>query len=315
MSVITIDCNYIDKNIAAAFLMIEGEEAAFIENNTAHSVPILLSELDKNSIKKENVKYLIITHVHLDHAGGTSELLKFCPNALVLAHPKAAPHIIDPKRLIDSSISVYGKEKFYALYGDIQPVPIEKVRIMQDGEVLQFGERTLKFIYTRGHANHHFVIHDSKTNGIFTGDSFGIGYLDIQKGNKPFLFPSTTPTDFDAEEAKLSVKKIIETGADKAFLTHFGKWNNMKEGAEQLLSSIDIMESIRLNAIKSELNDEELQKYCEDKVKEFIKQEVEKRNLPVSINEFLKFDCDINAMGLAYSAKKARKKNFNVPTQ
>ena len=89
----------------------------------------------------------------------------------------------------------------------------------------------------------------------------------------------------------------------------------MKEGAEQLLSSIDIMESIRLNAIKSELNDEELQKYCEDKVKEFIKQEVEKRNLPVSINEFLKFDCDINAMGLAYSAKKARKKNFNVPTQ
>jgi glyoxylase-like metal-dependent hydrolase (beta-lactamase superfamily II) len=314
MSVITIDCNYIEKNIAAAFLMIEGEEGAFIENNTAHSVPILLSELEKNSINKENVKYLIITHVHLDHAGGTSELLKYCPNAIVLAHPKAAPHIIDPKRLIDSSISVYGKEKFYSLYGDIQPVASEKVRIMQDGEELKFGERTLKFIYTRGHANHHFVIHDSKTNGIFTGDSFGIGYLNIQKGNKPFLFPSTTPTDFNAEEAKLSVNKILETGAEKAYLTHFGEWNHMKEGAEQLLSSIEIMESIRLSAIKSELKDDELQFYCEEKIKEFMKQEVEKRNLPVSINEYLKFDCDINAMGLAFSAKKERKKKTNAPT-
>ena len=89
----------------------------------------------------------------------------------------------------------------------------------------------------------------------------------------------------------------------------------MEEGAEQLLQSIDIMESIRLSAIKSELNDDEIQKFCEEKIKEFIKQEVEKRNLPVSINEFLKFDCDINAMGLAYSAKKARKKSANAPTQ
>jgi hypothetical protein len=144
--------------------------------------------------------------------------------------------------------------------------------------------------------------------------SFGIGYLNIQKGNKPFLFPSTTPTDFNAEEAKLSVNKILETGAEKAYLTHFGEWNHMKEGAEQLLSSIEIMESIRLSAIKSELKDDELQYYCEEKIKEFMKQEVEKRNLPVSINEYLKFDCDINAMGLAFSAKKERKKKTNAPT-
>ncbi len=315
MSVITIDCNYIEKNIAAAFLMIEGHQAAFIENNTSHSVPILLSELEKHNINRENVKYLIITHVHLDHAGGTSELLKFCPNAIVIAHPKAAPHVIDPKRLIESSISVYGKEKFYSLYGDIQAVPSEKVRIMQDGEELIFGERKLKFIYTRGHANHHFVIHDSKTNGIFTGDSFGIGYLNIQTGNRPFLFPSTTPTDFDAQEAKNSVRKILETGADKAYLTHFGEWKHMQEGAEQLLTSIDSMESIRLSAINSELTDEELQNYCENKVREFIKMEVKKRELPDSINDFLKFDCDINALGLAFSARKARKKILNVPTQ
>lgn len=315
MSVITIDCNYIEKNIAAAFLMIEGKEAAFIENNTTHSIPILVSELEKHNIKREDVKYLIITHVHLDHAGGTSELLKYCPNAIVLAHPKAAPHIIDPKRLIDSAMLVYGKEKFISLYGDIQPVPSEKVRIMQDEEELKFGDRTLKFIYTRGHANHHFVIHDSKTNGIFTGDSFGIGYLNIQEGNRPFLFPSTTPTDFDAEEAKKSVNKIIATGAIKAYLTHFGEWNFMKEGAEQLLKSIDIMESIRLQAIDSSVGDDELQSFCEVKVRDFIKKEVEDRNLPDSINHFLKFDCNINAMGLAFSAKKARKKNANAPIQ
>ncbi len=308
MSVITIDCNYIEKEIAASFLMIEGREAAFIENNTSHSVPSLLQELEKNGIKREDVRFLIITHVHLDHAGGTSELLKHCPNAIVLAHPKAAPHVIDPKRLIESSKKVYGEEKFKELYGDIQPVSSEKVRVMQDEEILQFGERSLRFIYTRGHANHHFVIHDSKTNGIFTGDSFGIGYLKMQAGTRPFLFPSTTPTDFDSVEAKISIQKIINTGAQVAYLTHFGEWRDVKESGKELSAAIDLMEDIRQSAILSTLLDDDLEKYCSDRMEEYMKRELMDRGLGQSELDYLKFDREINAMGLAYSAKKARKK-------
>ena len=314
MSVITIDCNYIEKEIAAAFLMIEGNESAFIENNTVKSIPILLNKLKENNLKNDNVKYIIITHVHLDHAGGTSELLSHCPNAIVLAHPKAAPHIIDPKRLIDSSIMVYGKDKFYELYGDIKPVPQERVRAMKDGESISLGGRDLKFIYTRGHANHHFVIYDSKTNGVFSGDSFGIGYRQLQKGSSPFIFPSTTPTDFDAEEAKLSIQKIIATGADKVYLTHFGEWYSIKEAGEQLLNGLEKMEEIRISAINSSLKDDELHLYCIRQIGEYFHKEIVSRGMGEKEVRFLDFDRDINAMGLAHSAKRARAK-LTSPTQ
>lgn len=311
MSVYTIDCNYIEKEIAAAFLIVEENEACFVENNTVFAVPDLLQKLHELNIKKEDVKFIIITHVHLDHAGGTSELLSNCPNAVVIAHPKAAPHIIDPKRLIDSSMKVYGEENFKKLYGEIKPVPQDKVRIMQDGEEIIWGNRKLKFIYTRGHANHHFVIHDSKTNGIFTGDSFGIGYKQLQNGNDLFIFPSTTPTDFDFEEAKLSVQKIVSSGANKVYLTHFGEWQDISRAAEQMLSGLERMEKIRREALNSELNDEELEKFCSIKIGEFFKEEIYKRGLGEKELKFLDFDRDINAMGLAFSAKRERSKTKN----
>ena len=309
MSVHTIDCNYIGKDIAAAFLMIEGNEGAFVENNTIHAIPSLLEKLNKENIKLENIRYIIITHVHLDHAGGTSELLSNCPNAVVLAHPKAAPHIIDPKRLIESSMMVYGRENFLKLYGEIKPVPSDRVRIVQDGEIISWGNRILKFIYTRGHANHHFVVHDSKTNGVFTGDSFGIGYKQLQHGNEPFLFPSTTPTDFDFEEAILSIDKIINTGADKVYLTHFGIWTEVASGASQLREGLKKMENIRMEALNSTLSDEELQKFCSLKIGDYFRNELERRNINLKELQFLEFDRDINAMGLAHSAKRQRGKS------
>ncbi|HNH10725.1 MAG TPA: MBL fold metallo-hydrolase, partial [Leptospiraceae bacterium] len=170
----TIDCRYIKENLAASFLIQEGNECVFVETNTVYAVPYLLKTLEEAGRKPEDVKYIIVTHVHLDHAGGTSELLKHCPNATVLAHPKTASHLAAPERLVQSSITVYGEEKFRELYGNIEPVPEKRIRIMKDGEELVWGKRKLRFIYTRGHANHHFVIHDSKSNSVFTGDSFGI---------------------------------------------------------------------------------------------------------------------------------------------
>jgi glyoxylase-like metal-dependent hydrolase (beta-lactamase superfamily II) len=307
-SIQTIDCHYHTNEFAAAYLMLEEEEALFVDNNTNSAIPYLLSALSANRISKEKVRYLIITHIHLDHAGATSRLVQEFPNATVLAHPKAAPHVINPKRIIESASMVYGKENFIKMYGEILEVPGERVRIMQDGEVLRFGSRDLTFTYTRGHANHHFVILDSKTNSIFTGDSFGISYPSLRQGTSPFLFPSTTPTDFHADEARLSIEKIIKTGADKAYLTHFDSWTDMKSGAEQMLFGIDRMELILNELIQSNKSEVELQGLCENKIMQFYEEEFTKRSIPFSILDLLKPDASINAQGLVFAANRAKKK-------
>lgn len=307
-SIQTIDCHYYTNEFAAAYLMVEGDEALFVDNNTNAAIPYLLNALSEKGLAKENVKYLVITHIHLDHAGATSRLVLEFPNAIVLAHPKAAPHVINPKRIIESASMVYGKENFLKMYGEILEVPNERVRVMQDGEVLKFGERELTFIYTRGHANHHFVILDSNTNSIFTGDSFGISYPVLKQGSYPFLFPSTTPTDFHADEARLSIEKILNTKADKAYLTHYDVWTDMKSGAELMLYGIDRMESIYKELIQSNKTDVQLQSICEEKIMEFYKEEFVKRKIPLSTLDFLKPDATINAQGLVFAANRAKKK-------
>ncbi|MBP9885800.1 MAG: MBL fold metallo-hydrolase [Leptospiraceae bacterium] len=307
-SIQTIDCHYYTNEFAAAYLLQEGDDALFVDNNTNFAIPYLLSALASRQIPKENVKYLIITHIHLDHAGATSRLVQEFPNAIVLAHPKAAPHIINPKRIIESASMVYGKENFEKMYGEILEVPSARVRVMSDGEVLKFGSRELTFIYTRGHANHHFVILDSKTNSIFTGDSFGISYPCLKQGSYPFLFPSTTPTDFHADEARLSIEKILNTKADNAYLTHFDIWLDMKSGSEQMLLGIDRMEKIFLDLVKSNKPDSELQTQCENQIMNFYEEEFSKRKIPLSVLTFLKPDAMINAQGLVFAANRAKKK-------
>src|SRR5689334_19071829 len=123
---ITIDCQYLYPEFAAAYLVIEGQEALFIENNTAHATPLLIQALKKEGLELNQVKYLIVTHIHLDHSGGSYSLLNACPNATLLAHPRAAPHLIDPSKLIKSAKKVYGEAAFEELYGEVKPIAAER---------------------------------------------------------------------------------------------------------------------------------------------------------------------------------------------
>ena len=309
-SVIPIDCNYVYPGAASAYLMIEGERAAFIENNTTHAVPLLLDALNQAGLSPEQVEYAIITHVHLDHAGGTSALLAACPNATVLAHPKAARHVIQPERLVESSKQVYGPELFEKLYGEIRPVAADRVRTLEDDEELRFGERTLRFMHTRGHADHHFCIYDDKSGGVFTGDSFGIGYAALQFAG-PFLYPSTTPTQFHADEARKSVRRLRDCGATHAYLTHFGAFDDLNSGADQLLYGLDQMETLLHTARDSKHTGDALQTFCEDGVRRYFNEKLEKHGLQLSDEhrQLLELDIGINAMGIAFAAARARKKS------
>ena len=309
--VTTIDCNYVMPEVAAAYLLHCGDKACFIDNNTNHCVPDLLKGLVAAGYKPEQVEYIIITHVHLDHAGGTGLLLQQCPNAKVVAHPRATPHVIDPSRLVKSAQGVYGEENFRRLYGEIVPVPEDRVVIPADGETLKVGDTELTFIYTRGHANHHFVIVDKKTKSVFTGDSFGLAYPMLQKGAYPFLFPSTSPTDFDAAEARISYDKILHCGATQAYPTHFGVWKDIPAGYRMLSEYINYSEQIFNTLVAAPGNSPETDyKTAYDAYKQLFDKELTARGITLNTDEakILELDLDLNALGVAFAAQRARKK-------
>jgi glyoxylase-like metal-dependent hydrolase (beta-lactamase superfamily II) len=306
--IITLDCQYVFPQYAAAYLLTEGSLGAFIENNTAHSVPILLAALRNEGISPESVQYVIITHVHLDHAGGSSALMKACPNAVLLAHPRAAVHIIDPSKLIRSAKEVYGPEIFSKLYGDIEPIPSQRVRIVEDRESIQFESRVLHFIHTRGHANHHFCIFDPVSEGIFTGDSFGLAYPALQR-NGLFVIPSTSPTDFDPIEAKNTLQKILDLKPKRAFLTHFGEIQELREAADQLTEHLNFSEELMNKAIKSSYTDNELTLYCENEMHHYFQNILTHQDMTSdkAVWDLLKTDIHLNAAGIAHSARKTRR--------
>jgi glyoxylase-like metal-dependent hydrolase (beta-lactamase superfamily II) len=306
-SVVTIDTLYIHPQRAAAYLIVEGGRAAFVDNNTRRALPALLGALAAQGLGPADVDYAIVTHVHLDHAAGTSALLEACPNAVALVHPRGARHIVDPRRLVASSMRVYGENVFQALYGTIEPVAEERVRAVEDGQELAFGGRVLRFLHTPGHARHHICIYDSGSNGIFTGDAFGTAYPALQHGTRPYLLCSAPPTDFDAEAARETARRIADTGAERAYLTHFGPFAPVREGAEELLRSIDDMEGVRRDAVALGLKGDALRAFCAERVREAVLRQMDRCGIQVSPDEYrwLEPDIHMNTLGLAHAARAA----------
>jgi glyoxylase-like metal-dependent hydrolase (beta-lactamase superfamily II) len=292
---------------AASYLVVDGKTAAFIENNTSHACKKLLGALGAAGLTAHQVEFLIITHVHLDHAAGTSSLLRECPNATVLAHPKAAKRVIDPQKLIESARKVYGNALFDSLYGEIEPVPADRVRSLKDGESVKFGSGEFNFIYTLGHATHHFCIHYPQAKAIFTGDSFGLRYPALQKAGHFFILPSTSPVDFDPEEARKSLDKIEGTGAEKAFLTHFGDIENLNDAKSQLKEHLAFHEKVLHEArLRKDLKGESLASFCEQKLRTYFQDYFKKKNFPADERtwELLKLDLQLNGAGIAFVAER-----------
>jgi len=309
-SVVTVDCNYLDPHRAAVFLLIEGDRAAFFDNNTAFALPHLLEALEAHGIARENVDYAMVSHAHLDHAGGTGALLEACPNAVVLAHPKAARHLIQPDRLIQGVQAVYGEEAFRTLYGEIGPIAAERVRTVADEEALPWGNRTLRFLHTLGHATHHICLHDSASNAIFTGDTFGLARTELSRPGPPVHVCSTAPADFDAAEARKTIRRLAGMGAARAYVTHYGHFDDLSAAAVQLLDSIDWSEAIQEEACASGLSGEPLTAYCEDRVREAVLRHFEKWGEAPGGEDrvWFKEDSRVSAMGIAYAAERQRRK-------
>lgn len=218
-----VDTHYVRPMQDAAHLIIEQGRAAFVDTGTSQSTPHLLQALEVLGLARSAVDYVFITHAHLDHAGGAGQLIAALPNARAVLHPRAAPHLIEPTRLIAASIAVYGEELYRRLYGEILPIPAERVVTTEDGMQLSLAGRPFEFLHTPGHALHHYAMVDVRHGGIFTGDIFGISYRELDVDGRPFIFPTTTPTQFDPQQMLESIARIEARAPECVFLTHYSR--------------------------------------------------------------------------------------------
>lgn len=234
-----IDTGFHRPNFDACFLVVEDGRGAFIDTGTTHSLPRLLAAIEAARLQRRDVEWVIVTHVHLDHAGGAGALMQALPDAKLLAHPRGARHMIEPLALLNSARAVYGAKEVTRAYGEVVPVPAERVVRSHDGMVVELAGRPLTLIDTPGHARHHHCIWDERTRGFFTGDAFGLSYREFDTAQGPWLLPTTTPVQFEPELLKQSVRRMLDFHPERLYLTHFGCVEGVPRLGEMMLSQID----------------------------------------------------------------------------
>jgi glyoxylase-like metal-dependent hydrolase (beta-lactamase superfamily II) len=224
--------------LACCYLLRRGRDYAFIETGTAPGVPRLLALLEARGIPRDGLRYVIATHVHLDHAGGAGLLMRELPAAKLVVHPRGARHLIDPAKLIAGAQAVYGPAAVQRMYGEILPVAEDRVIVADDGARLPLGESELLFVDSPGHARHHFCVWDPVSRGFFTGDSFGLSYREFDGPGGPFLFPTTTPVQFEPEAWMQTLDRLLAFAPQRMFLTHFGCVEDVPRLAQVLRAGI-----------------------------------------------------------------------------
>ena len=243
-SIHTIDTGFVRPNFDAAYLVVENGHAAFIDCGTNHSVPRMLAALRRAGLQPEQVDWLILTHVHLDHAGGAGELMAVLPHARLVAHPRGARHMVDPSMLWAGASAVYGEETMEREYGRLRPVPAERVIESTDGYKVDLQGRPLLCLETPGHAKHHQAIYDEREGVCFTGDTFGLSYRELDTAAGPFIVPTTTPVQFDPVALHASIDRLLLLKPQAMYLTHYGRVESVPKLAQDLHEQIDAMVAI-----------------------------------------------------------------------
>ena len=234
-----IDAEYLMPLFDAVHLIVHEGRAAFVDCGTAHSVPAMLAALDELGVKRDQVDWLLLTHVHLDHAGGAGQLMRELPNAKAVVHPRGAPHMVDPRKLIEASIAVYGRELYDQLYGEL--LPIEQSRVVSTAESQRFalGGREFEILHTPGHALHHQTFFDHGSQSVFTGDTLGLSYRVFDVDGRAFAIPTTSPSQFDPVQLVDSIRRILARRPEAAFLTHYARIDDLERIGSDLLRMIE----------------------------------------------------------------------------
>ncbi len=303
-----VDAEYTQPGIAALYLIQEAGDIAIVETGTNQSIPYIREVLESKALNFSDVKYIMPTHVHLDHAGGAGGLMQQCPNAKLVIHPYGAAHMIDPSRLIAGASAVYGEEAFKKLYGTILPVDEDRVIQAPDLFTLDLNGRILTFLDTPGHAGHHFSIYDKKSNGIFTGDTFGLSYPQLTTAQGRFIFATTTPVQFNPDALLASIDKILATNPEKIYLTHFGEIQPTEKIVQQLKASVNAF--VKISEDAKDMTEHRVE-YIDQKIREYLLNTLAEMGCEQDVdfqNKVIKFDSLLNAQGLDFWLTKMAKK-------
>ncbi|WP_234087765.1 MBL fold metallo-hydrolase [Azonexus sp. R2A61] len=237
--IVAFDAGYVRPILAAIHMVVERGRVAFIDTGSNDSLANALSALKRLGLGIDAVDYVILTHIHLDHAGGAGAMMQAFPNARLVVHPRGARHMAAPSKLVAGVTAVYGADYVQKVYGEILPVAAERIVEAPDGHVVMLADRKLSCLDTPGHARHHICIHDELANGIFTGDMFGLSYRELDVEGRQFVFPTTTPTQFEPEEMRRSIRRLIERKPAAVYLTHYGRVHDVERQGEALLARLD----------------------------------------------------------------------------
>ncbi|WP_426284698.1 MBL fold metallo-hydrolase [Luteibacter sp. E-22] len=240
----TIDTGFGRPAFDAAYLVVERGRGAFIDSGTTHSLPRFLDAIAAADLEPRDIDWVILTHVHLDHAGGAGELMRHLPNAMLAVHPRGARHMIDPSILIAGANAVYGEDAVRRDYGQIVPVDKDRVIEADDGFVVDLAGRALLCLDTPGHARHHIAIHDERANAFFTGDIFGLSYRELDSPGGAFIIPTSSPVQFEPDAAHASIERMLRYEPEAMYLTHFDRVTEVKRLANDLHEQIEAMVAI-----------------------------------------------------------------------
>ncbi|QRG65854.1 MBL fold metallo-hydrolase [Brevibacillus choshinensis] len=285
--------------------VIQERELTLVETGPSVSVPYIREGLAKLGYTTEQVKYIIVTHIHLDHAGGAGLFLRDCPNAAIVVHPKGARHLVDPSRLIDGARAVYG-EQFDSLFEPIVPVPQNRLITKADGETLRIGpDCVLEFMDSPGHAKHHFSIYDPVSNGMFTGDTVGVHYPQLRRDGIDLFLPSTSPNQFDPDEMLGSIERYRARDLSRIYFGHFGATEKVADVYSQITEWLPVFVREGKEVLAKGLSHDDLAERLLNRVKASL----QLRNVPEDheVYEVISLDLSVCSMGIVdYLQKKSR---------
>ena len=291
----------------SAYVLID-EKITLIETSASPSVPYIMEGLEELSISVADIDYVIVTHIHLDHAGGAGLFLQSCPNAQFVVHPRGASHMIDPSRLIASAKSVYGDE-FNELFDPIVPIDAERVIEIGHGEILSLGEHQVTFYHTEGHAKHHVSMHYSATNGMFVGDTTGVRYPEMDGESVDLIIPSTSPNQYDPETMEKSIQLYESMNVAELYFGHYGAYKNPKEAYRQVRYWTPLFLAAGEKALVSAESIEEQTILLDEQLKVMIHHYLQEQGIVDNhpVYNVIPFDTHVSAMGILDYLLKAKK--------
>lgn len=303
-----VDSDYVRPILDAIHLIEDCGEVAIIDTAHNGAWPQVEAALAKIGRKPEDVRWLILTHVHLDHAGGAGLFMSHLPNATLVVHERGARHMADPSKLYAGVEAVYGKDNAKRLYGDLLPIPEARIQIGKHGDTLALGQRTLEILDTPGHARHHISIVDHAAKGIFSGDTFGLSYRELDVDGKAFIFPTTTPVNFEPDAMHASIELMRSFKPSGIYLTHYSQVTEIDKLADDLHRHIDALVDMTHQAPGQ---GDERKQAIQAAMTAYVLKEVRAHGctLPdAAIEAIFATDFDLNSQGLLYWKEQEEKR-------